>query len=75
MQFYKIHEVKRLKINSIKLKKQKKMVDRENLVYKTNEYTCSFKNFWTINTFGRDVYYDKITSKEAERTLNFKIVF
>ena len=32
------------------------MVDRENLVYRTNKSTYSFKNFQTINTFGRDIY-------------------
>ena len=42
------------------------MVERENLVYRTNEYTFSFKNFPTKNTFGRDIYNSKITLKEAD---------
>ena len=39
-----------------------KTVDRESLVYRTNEYT---KNFWTINTFGRDIYNGTIIVKEV----------
>ena len=42
----------KLKMSLIKLKKQKKYVDREKLVYETNEYKYSFKNFQTIKTFG-----------------------
>ena len=41
------------------------MVDRENLIYRTNENTYSFKNFRTINTFGRDIYNGKITFKRS----------
>ena len=37
----------------------------EKLIYKTDEYTYSFKNFQTIKTFGRDIYEGKITIKEA----------
>ena len=37
------------------MKEKEKMVDRENLVYITNEYIYSFKNVWTINTFGRNI--------------------
>ena len=33
-----------------KIKEIEKNVDREKLVYKTNEYTYSFKNFQTIKT-------------------------
>ena len=44
-----------------KIKEIKKAVDRENLVYRRNEYTYSFKNFGIINTFGRDIYNGKIT--------------
>ena len=40
-----------------------KTVDRENLVYRTNKYTYSFKYFRTINTLGRDIYICKITLK------------
>ena len=37
----------------------------EKLIYKTNEYTHSFKNFEIIKTFGRDIYEGKITIEEA----------
>ena len=43
-----------------KVKDLEKTVERENLVYRTNEYTYCFKNFRTINTFDRDIYNDKI---------------
>ena len=49
-----------------KIKEIEKNVDREKLIYVTNEYTYSFKNFQTIRTFGRDVYEGKITIKEAD---------
>ena len=49
-----------------KIKEIEKNVDREKLVYETNEYTYSFKNFQTIKTFGRDIYEGKITIKEAD---------
>ena len=48
-----------------KIKEIEKNVDREKLIYETNEYTYSFKNFQTIKTFGRDIYEGKITIKEA----------
>ena len=51
----------------ITLKKQKKNVDREKLVYETNEYTYSFKNFQTIKTLGRDIYDGKIMIEEADK--------
>ena len=38
-----------------KIKEIEKAVDRENLVYGTNEYKYSFKNFVTRNTFVRDI--------------------
>ena len=60
----------------------KKEVDKEleKLIYETNEYTYSFKNFQTIKTFGRDIYEGKITIEEANEyqtdllaeTLNFR---
>ena len=56
----------RLKKSLIKLKKQKK-IQTEKLIYKTNEYTYSFKNFQTMKTFGRDIYEGKITIKEADK--------
>ena len=49
-----------------KIKEIQKTVDREILVYRPNEYTYSFKNFRTINTFGRDIYNGKISLKEAD---------
>ena len=55
----------KLKKSLIKLKK--KNVDREKLIYKTNEYTYSFKNFQTIKTFGREIYDGKITIEEADK--------
>ena len=48
------------------IKKIEKNVDREKLVYETDEYTYSFKNFQTIKTFGRDIYEGKISIKEAD---------
>ena len=49
--------MKKLEKSLIKLKKQKKNVDRENLIYETNDDTYIFKNFQTIKTFGRDINY------------------
>ena len=49
-----------------KIKEIEKNVDREKLIYETNEYTYSFKNFQTIKTFGRDIYEGKITIKKAD---------
>ena len=59
--------IMKLENSLIKLKKQKKNVEREKLIYKTNEYTYSFKNLKTKKTFGRDIYEDKITLEEAEK--------
>ena len=50
-----------------KIKEIEKNVDREKLIYETNEYTYSFKNFQTIKTFGRDIYEGKITIEEADK--------
>ena len=41
------------------------MVGKANFVYKTNEYTYSFKNVRIINTFGRDINNGKIALKET----------
>ena len=49
-----------------KIKEIEKNVDSEKLVCETNEHKCSFKNFRTIKTFGRDIYAGKITLKEAD---------
>ena len=48
------------------IKEIEKNVDREKLIYKTDEFTYSFKNFQAIKTFGRDIYEGKITIKEAD---------
>ena len=48
-----------------KIKEIEKNVDRENLIYETNDDTYIFKNFQTIKTFGRDIYEGKITIEEA----------
>ena len=49
-----------------KIKEIEKNADREKLVYETDEYTYSFKNFQTIKTFGPDIYEGEITIKEAD---------
>ena len=49
-----------------KIKEIEKNVDRENLIYETNEYVYSFKIFQTIKTFGRDIYEGKITINAAD---------
>ena len=48
-----------------KIKKIEENIDREKLIYKTDEYAYSFKIFQTIKTFGRDIYEGNITLKEA----------
>ena len=49
-----------------KIKEMEKTVHRKNPVYRTNQYTYSFKNFQTIKTFGRDIYNGKAALKEAD---------
>ena len=49
-----------------KIKEIEKNIDREKLVYKTNQCTNSFENFGTIKTFGRDIDERKITIQEAD---------
>ena len=49
-----------------KVKEIEKNLDKEKLIYETDEYTYSFKNFQTIKTFGRDIYEGRITIKEAD---------
>ena len=49
-----------------KIREIEKNVDREKLIYKTNKYKYSFKNFQTIKTFGQDICEGKITIKEAD---------
>ena len=48
-----------------KINETEKNVDRETLIYETNEYTYGFKNFQTVKTFGQDIYECKITTEEA----------
>ena len=39
-----------------KIKEIEKNVDRDKLIYETNKYTYSFKDFQIIKTFDRDIY-------------------
>ena len=63
-----------------KLEKIGKTVNIKNLIYRKNEYMYNFRNFGTINTFGRYIYNGVVTLKEADKdqssllveTLNFK---
>ena len=48
-----------------KIEETEKIVDREKLIYKTDSYTYSFKNFQTIKTFSRNIYEGKIIIKGA----------
>ena len=50
------------------------MVDRAKLVYRTNEYTYSFKNFLTINTFGGETYNGKLSLKKADENQSSLLV-
>ena len=56
----------KLKKEVDKVKEIEKNLDKEKLIYETDEYTYSFKNFQTIKTFGRDIYEGRITIKEAD---------
>ena len=49
-----------------KIKEIDENLDREKLIYETDEYTYSFENFQKMKTFGRDIYEGKITIKEAD---------
>ena len=58
-----------------KIKEIEKNVDREKLIYETDEYVYSLKNFQTIKTFGRDIYKGKITTKKTNlliEIMNFR---
>ena len=57
-----------------RIKEIEKNVDREKLVYETNEYAYSFKTFQTIKIFGRDIYDGKITIEEADEYQKDKLV-
>ena len=51
-----------------KIKEIEKNVDRQKLIYETNEYTYSFKNYQKFfqKTLGRNIYEGKITIKEVD---------
>ena len=49
-----------------KIKEIEKNVEKEILIYETDEHKYSFKNFQTIRTFGREIYEGKITIKAAD---------
>ena len=49
-----------------KIKEIEKSVNREKLVYETNEDSSGFKNFQTVKAFGRDIYEDKIRIEESD---------
>ena len=57
----------KLKNSLIKLKKWKRMQTEKKLIYETNEYACSFKNFQTRKIFGRNICEGKITIEEADK--------
>ena len=59
--------VMKLKKRLIKLKKEKKILDREKLFYKASENTCDFTIFNTVRTFGEDIYDGKITLEETDK--------
>ena len=50
-----------------KIKEIDKNLDREKLIYETNEYIDSFKNFQTRKEFGRDIYEGKITLEKGDQ--------
>ena len=58
-----------------KIKEIEKNVDRERLIYETNYYTYSFRNFQTIKIFGRDIYQGKITSRNPEYVKELLLLF
>ena len=55
----------KLKKELDKTKEIEKNVDREKLIYETDEYTYSFKNFQTIKAFVRDIYEGNTTLEKA----------
>ena len=54
-----------MKLEKSLIKEIEKNEDRKKLIYKTNDYTYSFKNFQTIKAFGRDIYEGNITLEKA----------
>ena len=58
-----------------KISRIEKTVDREKLAYKASGYTCSFQNFQTIRTFGREITFKKADEDQASllvEIMNFK---
>ena len=51
-----------------------KTINRENLLYKTNEHTCIYKNFWTIKTFDIDIYNSFKEADEDQKNLVVEIL-
>ena len=51
-----------------------KTINRENLLYKTNEHTCVYKNFWTIKTFDIDIYNSFKEADEDQKNLLVEIL-
>ena len=60
-------------MNLIKFKTEK-TVGRENLIYRTCEYKYSFKIFWTLSSFARDIYNGTTTLKEADNVRSSLLV-
>ena len=60
--------MKNLLMNLIKLKKQKKNVDRRKLVSETKTDTYDFRTIRTIRTFGGDIQNEKITLEDANES-------
>ena len=67
-----------MKLEKSLIKEIEKHVDREKLIYETNDYTYSFKNFQTIKTFGRDIYEGKTSfeiANEYQTNLSAQIMY
>ena len=43
------------------------MVNRENLIFKTNKYICQFKQFETIKSSAKNIFGDKIILNNANK--------
>ena len=57
----------KLKKELDKVKKIEDTIDRKKLVYKASGNTYDFRNFWTIRTFGEDIYKGEITLEEVDK--------
>ena len=49
------------------MKKKKKKISRNNMIYYSNKETSDFNAFKTIKSFGVNVYSGKITINEADQ--------